>query len=279
MLNDILSLIPPDAADEVRKFDPSSICEIRLHAGRPMSITSLSANVPCRTVCTADEIRSTVLKMCGGSLHSFSETMKNGYIPLSDGCRVGVCGTLTGGFVRDVTSICVRIPRTVRDAGASLCRRLTSERCGMLLYSPPGEGKTTLLRDIAITLSSPPCCLRVSVIDTRNEIYRSDAFSRSSADIYLSYPKALGIELATRTMSPQFIICDELGTEESVSVLSAQNCGVPLVASAHAPSLDSLLTRKSFRELDEAGVFGFYVGIKREKNGYIFDVTERKKQI
>lgn len=276
MLDEILSLLPPRAVGEILKYREDAICEIRLHSGRPMTVTSTKANIHCLTVCTEEEISETVFKMCGGSLHSFSETLKNGYIPLKNGCRVGVSGTMSGGYVRDITSLCIRIPRTVRSVGASLCRRLTSSRKGMLIYSPPGEGKTTLLRDIASSLSSPPNCLRVSVIDTRNEIFREDAFERSAADIYIAYPKAIGIELATRTMSPQYIICDELGSEEAASVLSAQNCGVPLVATAHAPSLDALLKRKAFRELDSAGVFGFYVGIRRENDGYIFNITERK---
>lgn len=97
----------------------------------------------------------------------------------------------------------------------------------MLIYSPPGEGKTTLLRDIASLLSSPPYLRRVAVIDSRAELFREDSFSASIADIYTGYPKAYGIELATRTMSPQFIVCDELGTEEAKSVMEDQNCGVP----------------------------------------------------
>ena len=96
------------------------------------------------------------------------------------------------------------------------------------------------------------------------------------ADIYNSYPKNVGIELAVRTMSPQYVVCDELGADEAASVLSTQSFGVPLIASAHAPSLDALLSRKVFRELDGSGIFSTYVGIAREGHGFSFDISERK---
>lgn len=75
-------------------------------------------------------------------------------------------------------------------------------------------------------------------------------------------------------MSPQYIICDELGAEEAESVLAAQNCGVPLIATAHASSLEGLMKREAFVELHRAGVFGTYVGIRRMGAGYGFDITE-----
>ena len=85
------------------------------------------------------------------------------------------------------------------------------------------------------------------------------------------------MDLAIRTMSPQYLICDELGAEEAEQILAAQNAGVPLVASAHAPSLPSLLQRPAMRALDKAGVFSLYVGLRREGRGYYFDITEQRE--
>ena len=95
------------------------------------------------------------------------------------------------------------------------------------------------------------------------------------SDIYLGYPKAMAMELAVRTMSPQYLLCDELGAEEADAILAAQNAGVPLIASAHAPSLEALLRRPALRRLHEAGVFGHYVGIRREGRGFFFDMVCR----
>ncbi len=276
-IESILALLPQRVAEAISEYREDVICEIRIRAERPITITTPSANIPTSVVCTRTEMTDIVGRMCGGSLHAYSDTIKNGYIPLPEGCRAGVCGTFSGGMVRDITSLCIRIPRNVRGVGLSLCRRLISSGGrGMLIYSPPGEGKTTLLRDVAATLSSPPYLRRVALIDSRGELFREDSFSVSIADIYTGYPKAYGIELATRTMSPQFIVCDELGAEEAKSVIEAQNCGVPLIASAHASTLDGLMRRPAFRELDSAGVFGLYVGIKRMGAGFSFDITSHE---
>ncbi len=277
-LSFLLPYLPPRAAEILLKYNADSITEIRLRAARPMTVTTPEGNLPTGLSLTEEELADTVMKLCGGSLHAFGEVMKAGYIPLPDGCRAGVCGSLLGGEVTAVTSICLRIPRSVKGVGATLCRWLLAAPTeGMLLYSPPGEGKTTLLRDIAATLSSPPHRLRVAVIDTRRELYREDAFRHAIADVYLGYPKAMAMELAIRTMSPQYLLCDELGAEESESILAAQNAGVPLIASAHAPSLEALLRRPAMKRLDEAGVFGQYVGIKREGRSFFFDLVSRRE--
>lgn len=274
MYEKIFELLPLQAADAVRGLGEVGICEIRLRAGRPVAVTTSAANISLGAVCSSREISAAVDRMCGGSLHAYEDSIKKGYIPLPDGCRVGVCGTYSGSGISDITSLCIRLPRDARGTGLSLCRRIVQSGGGMLIYSPPGEGKTTLLRDIASSLSSPPYLKRVAVIDSRREIFREEAFSRSLADIYSGYPKAAGIELATRTMSPQYIVCDELGADEAESVLSAQNCGVPLIATAHASSLDGLMKRKAFIRLDRAGVFDTYVGIRRMGTGYGFDITD-----
>ena len=270
----ITALLPQRVAEAINEYSEDIICEIRLRVGRMLTITTPSSNVLTSVRCTKEEIFETVEKLCGGSLHSYSDTIKNGYIPLPDGYRAGVCGRYSGGSVRDISSICIRIPRNVKGVGLSLCRRLISSGGGMLIYSPPGEGKTTLLRDISATLSSPPYLRRVAVIDTRGEIYREDFFSSSIAEIYQGYPKAYGIELATRTMSPQFIVCDELGGDEAQSIKEAQNCGVPLIATAHASSLQGLMCRPAFKEIAALGFFSLYVGIRRMGTGYSFEINE-----
>ncbi len=277
MTEDIIKCLPRRISEQLLKYDTSSVNEIRLAVTRPITLTVGEKSHLFGDTLSPEEMISTVTELCHGSLHAFERTMAEGYVPMNNGCRVGVCGKYSEGSITEITSIVIRIPRTVYGIGDGLCKRIIAGNGGgMLLYSPPGVGKTTLLRDIAATLSSPPFLRRVSVIDSRNEIYRPDAFRRSIADIYNSYPKSVGIELAVRTMSPEYIICDELGQSEADSVLSTQSFGVPLIASAHAPSLDALLSRKVFRELNESGIFQTYVGIRREGRGFSFDITERR---
>ncbi len=277
-ISSLLSYLPPRAAEILAKYPAEGLTEIRLRAGRPMTVVLEGRHLPTGIALTAAEMTETVVRLCGGSLHAYGDTMAEGFIPLPNGCRAGVCGTLSGGQVTDVTSLSLRIPRHVPGVGRSLCRQLLQEPgSGMLLYSLPGEGKTTLLRDMAVTLSSPPHLLRVAVLDSRRELFREDAFRHSVADVYLGYPKARAMELALRTMTPQYLLCDELGVDELPAVAAAQNAGVPLIASAHAPTVEALLRRPGFRRLHEEGVFGYYVALKREGRGYFFQVTRREE--
>ncbi len=279
MLGEIISCLPPVISEKLLSYDLSEINEIRLVSSRPCTVVMGERTLLLGVTVSERELNETLYKLTGNSLHAYEETLSNGYLPLANGVRAGVCGRVSGGRLLSVSSICLRIPRTVSGIGASLCKRLLTGHGGMLIYSPPGIGKTTLLRDVASTLSSSPYLKRVSVIDSRGEIYRPDAFSRSIADIYTGYRKADGIELAVRTMSPQFIFCDELGRDEAEAVLATLSFGVPLVATAHAPSLNALLSRKVFASLDEFGVFSLYVGLSRQGRGFTFDITEREGNI
>ncbi len=94
------------------------------------------------------------------------------------------------------------------------------------------------------------------MIDTRGELYREDMFRDTIADIFTGYPKAAGIEIATRTMSPQYLICDEIGArEEARAIIEALHSGVPLLATAHAESFDELKKRPHIKMLLDTGVF------------------------
>jgi Uncharacterized protein conserved in bacteria len=246
---------------------PAEIDEIRLRKNRPVSFTSRGRNIVTDIICTPVELAETISKLCGGTLHAHSETIAYGYIAFGGGGRAGICGRAVGGgqadstitSIADIDALCIRVPRSVWGISARLCEYIASRNymASVLVYSPPGGGKTTLLRDTAAALSRKPHSRRVAVIDTRGEIYREDMFRDSIADILTGYPKAAGIELATRTMSPQYIICDELGAQqgEAEAILSAQHTGVPLIASAHAATKDELTARPSVKLLLDAGIF------------------------
>jgi stage III sporulation protein AA len=171
--------------------------------------------------------------------------------------------------VYDVSALNIRLPTHIKSVGEPICKliRAMRERKGVLIYSPPGVGKTTLLRSVAYKMASGISPWRVSIIDTRGELALSFDGSGATVDLLTGYPKSVGIEIAARTMNPELMVCDEIGdAEEARAIIGAQNCGVPLLASAHGADLGGLLRRTGIRELHIAGVFGAYVGIERVRN-------------
>ena len=265
--------------------------EIRLRAGRCATITVGGCNLPTDVILTVPELTAILTHLCGGSLYAYSQTVNQGYVTLPEGIRVGIAGRAVceeGRIigVYDVSGLCIRLPHRHGSMGETVCHLLRRMAAtggaprGVLIYAPPGEGKTTLLRAVAARMAGadgqPP--LRTVVVDTRGELGFEADDPRLCLDVLRGYPRARGVEIATRTLSAQLIVCDEIGdVEEAMALISTHHGGVPIVASAHAATVDELLRRTGIRLLHESGLFGAYVGIKRDGRGdFIYRVTPRE---
>ncbi len=243
--------------------------EVRIRVGRHVCVTSAGKNIQLPVIMTRQSVDIMVDTICECSLYAHADTINQGYITLSGGIRVGlvgrasVCdGRIIG--VYEISGLCLRIPRRITGVGGVVCELLKSTGKGVLVYSPPGQGKTTLLRSVVSYMASGENALRVCVIDSRAELGFALEEEGLSVDVLTGYPRPLGIEICARSMNAELIVCDEIGTiDEAEAIIAAQNCGVPLLATAHASSLSGLLRRTGIRLLDAAGVFGAYVGILR----------------
>lgn len=275
---DLGEWLPDEIVTEISQIK-RTVNEVRLRAGAVSSVTSGITNVRLKTYCTQQDLSEILVKLCNGSLHAYEDSIINGFINLKDGYRAGICGRaiINDGEIiniTDVSSINIRVPCFISGVSGELFEYIISkESAAVLIYSPPGGGKTTLLRDLAIRLSGPPNYTRLALIDSRMELYEAERMQKTLIDLYSGYPKAKAIELATRTMAPEYIMCDEIGDkEEALALLTAQNAGVPLIASAHARDLEGLLRRDNIKMLHNNKIFDCYVKIKRNQSGG-FDFT------
>ncbi len=286
METEALSILPYRLASNAQKCAAANkviINELRLRVGQPLCITAKGENYPCGIVCTKEDVDFVIRNLSGNSLYSHADTIRQGYITSKSGLRAGVCGrAVTDGnqisVITDITSISIRIPRRVCGAG-DYAFELLKQRdfsCGLLVYSRPGVGKTTLLRELIVKLSGGEMGKRVAVVDTRCEL-DTGIKEAVMADVLSSYPRSVGIEIALRTLSPEYIICDEITSpEEAEALLTAVGSGVSVVASVHADSFENLMKNDNIRRLAEKKAFGVYLGlldIDAESGGYVTEVS------
>lgn len=271
--------------------------EIRLRTDRPASITVKQKNLfltaggisPCPDgayIISREQLFDVFTYICQGSVYSRMDQLNEGYITLQGGHRAGISGRAVTkeGLVQsvsDISSINLRIARQIKGCGEEACRIIYKNGFlrGTLLLSPPSGGKTTLLRDIARILSVKG--IRVCVVDSRGEIAACHEGVPMNdlgplCDVLDGYPKAKGISQAIRTLSPEVVICDEIGgAEECDAIAEGMNAGVPVIASAHAGSVEEAIRRPQLKALLQTGAIGWIICLAGAKEpGRITEIKD-----
>ncbi len=258
--------LPQQIYDSLRHLpaqDLARVNEIRLRLGRYSGLTIGQKNICLIDYHTGRPIRLNETDMelcfkrvCENSIYKYENEIKNGYITLSCGCRVGFCGTrCENGMIREISSINIRLSHRIENAAEKIIPLIYQNGVvrSSLIVSPPCGGKTTILTDVARRLSEHDqrCC----IVDERGEIAAAlrgvpQKDVGELTDIMDGYPKGIGMMIALRSLSPQVLICDEIGTQEDVqAMIESLNAGVPVIATAHAEDAEHLRERPQIARL------------------------------
>ncbi len=254
---------------------PAAASELCLRVGRRATVSHGATSVRLDVVLSRAELAEILSRLAGGSLYAHEGTLREGFLTW-EGIRVGVAGemVLERGQVLGfsaVTSLVFRIPHRV-EVDVSFLTPLMEGIFprGVLVFSPPGGGKTTFLRAAVRHLASGVGPRRVAVADSRREFSFGLESPDLTVDILSGCPKAEGIEMAVRCLAAEVVVCDELGPAESEAVFGLQGGGVPLLASAHAASIEGLLARPDMARFHAAGVFGAYIRVDGGKKPTVY---------
>lgn len=242
--------------------------EIRLRIGQPLQVTlgGMERALPGSRL-TSEEIAMSFSCAAEYSIHTYADSLCQGFLTLRGGHRMGVCGqtAVQQGQVlsfRCISSLNIRIARQLKGTASPELLAQLWETDGVvsgLFLSPPGRGKTTLLRDIARQLSDRG--IRTALADERSELAalhngvpQFDIGQHS--DVIDGCPKAEAAMMLVKTMSPRLLVLDEITSEADARAAEyASHCGVAVLASAHAWNWDDFRQRPLYRQLLDRNIF------------------------
>lgn len=267
------------AVECIPKEKINFLTEIRLRSEKPLVLifTSSSGYITASGRLTeifsnnviyvkSAELTEAFNSICRYSVHSLTDDIAHGFVTLSGGCRVGVYGTAVKengkiAGVRNISGLNIRLSGEYPEIARPIVN-LAGDRANVLICGPPSSGKTTVMLDL-IRILSDNFNRKISLVDERSESDKAD--TGINTDVLSGYPKPDGIEIAIRTLSPDIVAFDEIGSvAECEAVLSGLNSGVNFLMTIHCLDESELLRRRQFKLLNENNAVDYCVFLKNK---------------
>ena len=290
-MDNILSLInyfPLQIRDKILKYRDkfNMLEEIRIKTNVNIILKIGQADIIVDYITNQDELLQILQTICDNSIYSYQSQICNGYITLKGGHRVGITGStvIEDGKVKNITyiySLNFRVAKEIIGCSESIIKDILKLEentiYNTIIVSPPGRGKTTLLRDIVRQISNgiPKLGFKginVGVVDERDEIsamYKGIPQNEIGirTDVLSNISKAIGMKMLIRSMNPKVIVADEIGTEDDAKAINYAVCsGVKGIFTAHGESMEDILLNPMLSKLYSLNVFELLLFIDENRN-------------
>ena len=289
----ILQCLPTQLAKLILEHNIQKLEEIRIRANKPVILKLRQVEIVLNYTITTNEIIGILQNICNNSIYTYQNQICNGFITLPGGNRVGIAGNVVikDGQVSNISyiySLNFRISHQINGASDNILKYVLDTEnntiFNTLIVSPPGAGKTTIIRDLAKRISNGINeinfrGLDVSIIDERGEIAAmtkgitfNDVGIRT--DVLDNVPKSIGIRMAVRSMAPKVIIADEIGNKDDVNIINYAICsGVKCIFTAHGSDMEDLLKNNEINKIINLQLFSKIIFLDEKQKGKIKNVV------
>jgi stage III sporulation protein AA len=300
MDNVIYEILPQNLQRIFANLPLAKVYEIRLRSSAPpvavvagrsfyLGQNGLTTDARDATRVTKTDLETIIFKASDYSVYAINEQLKMGFITIRGGVRIGICGEIvhengTVATIKNIQSLNIRVPHLVRGCSYQILPYVFTKEnpYKTLIISPPGCGKTTMLRDIAWQICDKFQMPNVLILDERGEIAANYLGENqldvgAFCDVISGGTKSYGFENGIRSMAPDVIITDELSTAGDIEMVrQAAKSGVCVFASVHAKNIDDVRTKPNFRTLVDDGIFDRYVVLTtRDTAGAVAGIFDR----
>ena len=300
----ILQYLSENIKKQILKYleeNENNIEEIRIRNEKPLAIKTSKKNISLKDVVSVQDTLQTFQKICENSIYSYKKQICDGYITIKNGHRIGITGNcvVENGQVINInyiSSLNIRVAREKKGCSDEILKYIidieNKKIYNTLIVSKPGCGKTTILRDLIRNISNGISKYNIdgkncSIIDERGEISAMNKGICQNdvgifTDVIENVPKSKGMNMAVRSMAPDVLACDEIGSIDDIKAINYAVCsGVKGIFTAHGENIEELLINYQLTELLQKFIIEKIIFLDSNKKGkmkhcYYLDKKQKK---